>query len=101
MTDQTTDFASAHVNPDPLTGAPGSHPGATAIGSASGAATGAALGALAGPIGAVIGGITGAAVGGGIGHSVGEANDPSVGLIDLDREEVLAPRPMATVMSFD
>ena len=75
-TEKTTPTA-GHTNPDPITGAPASHPGATGIGSASGAATGAALGAIGGPVGAVIGGIAGAAVGGGVGHSIGEAHDPS------------------------
>ncbi len=66
-----------HTNPDLITGAPASHPGATGIGSASGAATGAAIGAIGGPIGAIIGGVAGAIVGGGVGHGVGEAHDPS------------------------
>ncbi len=73
-TDNTT---SGHTNPDPITGAPGSHPGATGIGSASGAATGAAIGMIGGPVGAIIGGIAGAIVGGGTGHAIGEAHDPS------------------------
>ena len=72
-----TENTTGHTNPDAITGAPGSHPGATGIGSASGAATGAALGALGGPIGAIIGGVTGAIVGGGAGHEIGEAHDPS------------------------
>ena len=72
----------AHTNPDAITGAPGSHPGATGIGSASGATVGAVLGAIGGPVGAIIGGVAGAAVGGGVGHSAGEANDPSVGNSD-------------------
>ncbi len=76
-----------HTNPDAITGAPGSHPGATGIGSASGAAVGAALGAIGGPVGAIIGGVAGAAVGGGAGHAAGEANDPSVGNTD----DVLVP----------
>lgn len=64
-------------NPDPITGAPGSHPVGTSIGSASGAATGAALGAIGGPVGAIIGGVAGAIVGGGVGHAAGEWNDPT------------------------
>lgn len=64
-------------NPDPITGAPGSHPVGTGIGSASGAATGAAVGAIGGPVGAVIGGVAGAVVGAAIGHKAGEANDPT------------------------
>ena len=68
---------SGHTNPDAITGAPASHPGATGIGSASGAATGAAIGAIGGPVGAIIGGVAGAIVGGGTGHAIGEAHDPS------------------------
>lgn len=64
-------------NPDPITGAPGSHPAGTGIGAASGAATGAAVGAIGGPVGAAIGGVSGAVVGGLIGHGIGEAVDPT------------------------
>lgn len=64
-------------NPDPITGAPGSHPTGVGIGSASGAATGAALGAMGGPIGAAIGIIAGGIVGGYIGKGVGEKVDPT------------------------
>jgi phage tail tape-measure protein len=78
----------SHTNPDPITGAPASHPGATAVGSASGAATGAALGALGGPIGAIIGGVAGAAVGGGVGHAAGESHDPSAA---TDPDAVVTP----------
>ena len=81
-TEKDTIVNTAHTNPDAITGAPGSHPGATGIGSASGAAVGAALGAIGGPVGAIIGGVAGAAVGGGVGHSAGEANDPSLGNSD-------------------
>ena len=84
------------VNPDAITGAPGSHPGATGIGSASGAATGAALGAMGGPVGAVIGGVAGAAVGGGVGHAAGEAHDPSVGNPDDALVPNAAKRTTAT-----
>src|SRR5688500_9027784 len=65
------------ANPDPITGAPGSHPVGTGIGAAGGAATGAAVGSLGGPIGAMVGGVAGAVVGGLIGKGVGEAVDPS------------------------
>jgi phage tail tape-measure protein len=74
---KTETVKTGHTNPDAITGAPASHPGATGIGSASGAAAGAALGAIGGPIGAIIGGVAGAAVGGVAGHSIGEWNDPS------------------------
>jgi Glycine zipper len=64
-------------NPDPITGAPGSHPAGTGIGAASGAATGAAIGALGGPVGAAIGIIAGGIVGGLVGKGVGEKVDPT------------------------
>ena len=64
-------------NPDPITGAPGSHPTGVGIGAASGAATGAALGAIGGPVGAIIGGVAGAVVGGYTGKAAGEWNDPT------------------------
>lgn len=64
-------------NPDPITGAPGSHPTGVGVGAASGAATGAALGALGGPIGAAIGIIAGGIVGGYVGKGVGEKIDPT------------------------
>ena len=92
----------AHTNPDAIIGAPGSHPGATAIGSASGAVTGAVLGAIGGPVGTIIGGVVGAAVGGGVGHSAGEANDPSVG--DTLNPDVASPvdtRPIVTTTTAD
>ena len=64
-------------NPDPITGAPGSHPDGVAIGSASGAITGGLAGALGGPIGAVIGAIVGGISGGYVGKAAGEAHDPT------------------------
>lgn len=72
-------------NPDPITGAPGSHPVGTGIGAAAGGATGvgaaiaigAAGGSVAGPIGTAIGAIAGAVVGGLAGKAVGEAHDPT------------------------
>ena len=70
----------ADRNPDPITGAAGSHPVGTAIGSGSGAATGAAIGAVGGPVGALIGGVAGAVTGAVIGHKAGEANDPTESL---------------------
>jgi hypothetical protein len=43
-------------NPDPITGAPGSHPIGTGLGAAAGgAATGAAVGTVAGPVGTAVG----------------------------------------------
>lgn len=64
-------------NPDPITGAPGSHPLGTGIGTGSGALTGAALGSIGGPVGAAIGLIAGGIVGAITGHKAGEYNDPT------------------------
>jgi hypothetical protein len=75
------------ANPDPITGAPGSHPVGTGVGAAGGGAAatvaGAAIGgAVGGPVGAVVGGVIGAvggAVGGGAaGKAVAENIDPTV-----------------------
>jgi len=74
------------TNPDPITGAPGSHPVGTGVGAAgvgaAGAATGAigagiALGAAAGPIGALVGGAVGALAGGVAGHFIAEEINPT------------------------
>jgi hypothetical protein len=69
----SSNIATGDRNPDPITGAPGSHPVGTGIGAGSGAVTGAALGALGGPIGMAIGTIAG----GYMGKGLGEANDPT------------------------
>jgi uncharacterized protein (TIGR02271 family) len=85
-TDRTTGRDS---NPDPLTGAPGSHPVATGVGAAAAGAAGAAIGSVVPGIGTAIGGAVGAivgAVGGGYaGKAVGEAVDPT-GTDDYWRE---------------
>ena len=65
------------LNPDPITGEPGSHPVGTGIGSASAAAAGAAIGAIGGPIGAAVGGVIGAVTGAVIGHNVAEGANPT------------------------
>ena len=65
-------------NPDPITGAPGSHPVGTGIGAAAGgAATGAAVGTVAGPLGTAVGAAAGAIVGGLAGKAIAEAVDPT------------------------
>ena len=65
-------------NPDPITGAPGSHPVGTGVGAAvGGAATGAAVGTVAGPAGTIAGAAIGAVVGGLIGKGVAEKIDPT------------------------
>jgi hypothetical protein len=66
-------------NPDPITGAPGSHPVGTGIGAAVGgaAAAGAAAGTVAGPVGTVAGAAVGAVVGGLVGKGIAEKIDPT------------------------
>ncbi|MBC8010509.1 MAG: hypothetical protein H7067_10480 [Burkholderiales bacterium] len=65
-------------NPDPITGAPGSHPIGTGLGAvAGGAATGAAVGTFAGPVGTAIGAAAGAIVGGLAGKGVAEKVNPT------------------------
>jgi hypothetical protein len=69
---------SPQVNPDPITGEPGSHPVGTGVGAAGGGAAGAAVGAVGGPVGAAVGGIIGAVAGGLAGKAAAEAVDPTV-----------------------
>src|SRR5687768_7688436 len=65
-------------NPDPITGAPGSHPVGTGIGAAvGGAATGAAVGTVAGPVGTAVGAAVGAVIGGLAGKGIAEKIDPT------------------------
>jgi hypothetical protein len=65
-------------NPDPITGAPGSHPVGTGVGAAvGGAATGAAVGTVAGPVGTAVGAAVGAVVGGLAGKGIAEKIDPT------------------------
>lgn len=66
-------------NPDPITGAPGSHPAGTGVGAAVGgaAAMGAAVGTAAGPVGTVAGLAIGAVAGGLVGKSIAEKIDPT------------------------
>ena len=80
--DTTANKANPDRNPDPITGAPGSHPVGTGIGAAGAGAAGVAIGtAVGGPVGSVVGGVIGAvvgAVGGGLaGKGVAEAIDPT------------------------
>src|SRR6185437_5991097 len=76
-------------NPDPITGAPGSHPISTGVGAAAAGAAGAAIGSIVPGVGTVVGGAIGAvvgAVGGGYaGKAVGEVIDPT-GTDDYWRE---------------
>jgi hypothetical protein len=66
-------------NPDPITGAPGSHPIEAAIGAAAAvAASGVAVGAVAGPVAAAVGAAAGAIAGGYAGKGIGELIDPTI-----------------------
>jgi uncharacterized protein (TIGR02271 family) len=64
-------------NPDPITGAPGSHPVGTGVGAAGGGAAGAAIGSAVGPVGTVAGAVIGAVAGGLAGKGVAERIDPT------------------------
>lgn len=65
-------------NPDPITGAPGSHPVGTGVGAAAGGmAAGAAAGSVVGPVGTVAGAAVGAVVGGLVGKGIAEKIDPT------------------------
>jgi uncharacterized protein (TIGR02271 family) len=76
-----TTNAGRDTNPDPITGAPGSHPVATGVGAAAAGAAGAAIGSIVPGVGTVVGGVVGAiagSVGGGYaGKAVGEMIDPT------------------------
>jgi ferritin-like metal-binding protein YciE len=87
-------------NPDPITGAPGAHPGGVAIGTAAaGAALGAAGGAIAGPVGAAVGAIVGGVAGGYAGKATAEYVQPTT-KADRPRRRAKAarnrPRPAKT-----
>jgi phage tail tape-measure protein len=66
------------ANPDPITGAPGSHPVGTGLGAAAtGAAAGAAAGLAGGPIAGAVGAAIGAVAGGYAGKGIAEQLDPT------------------------
>lgn len=65
------------MNPDPITGAPGSHPVGTGVGAAGGGAAGMAIGAAGGPVGAMVGAAIGAVAGGLAGKAAAESIDPT------------------------
>jgi hypothetical protein len=77
--DKRADKNDKSRNPDPITGAPGSHPVGTGLGAAVGgaAAAGAAAGTVAGPVGTVAGAAVGAVVGGLVGKGIAEKIDPT------------------------
>jgi uncharacterized protein (TIGR02271 family) len=72
-------------NPDPITGAPGSHPVGTGVGAAAGGAAGvgaamaagAVAGSAVGPVGTAVGAAIGAVAGGLAGKAVAENVDPT------------------------
>lgn len=87
-------------NPDPITGAPGSHPVGTGIGAAvGGAATGAAVGTVAGPVGTAVGAAVGAVVGGLAGKGIAEKIDPT--REDAYWRDNHARQPFANKRSYD
>src|SRR5215207_5280110 len=78
MPDMDENTRNRDTNPDPITGAPGSHPVGVGIGAAGGGATGAAIGtAVGGPIGTAVGAVIGAVAGGLAGKGAAEAIDPT------------------------
>jgi uncharacterized protein (TIGR02271 family) len=77
MADRDSARNSKDTNPDPITGAPGSHPVGTGVGAAGGGAAGAAIGSAVGPVGTAVGAVVGAVAGGLAGKGVAEAVDPT------------------------
>ncbi len=69
------------ANPDPITGAPGSHPVGTGVGAAAAGAAGAAIGSVVPGVGTAVGGAVGAVIGavaGGLaGKGAAEAINPT------------------------
>lgn len=77
-TSKNYDKKDKSTNPDPITGAPGSHPVGTGLGAvAGGAAAGAAAGTVVGPAGTIVGAAVGAIVGGLAGKGIAEAVNPT------------------------
>jgi hypothetical protein len=87
------------TNPDPITGAPGSHPLGTGVGAASMGAAGAAIGSMAGPVGTVVGAAVGAVAGGYAGKAAAEAIDPTAE--DAYWRENYRDRPYAANYDYD
>ena len=87
-------------NPDPITGAPGSHPIGTGVGAAGAGAAGAAIGtAVAGPVGTAVGAVVGAVAGGLAGKGAAEAIDPTAE--DAYWRENYRNRPYASDADYD
>ena len=77
MADMKDKDLAGDSNPDPLTGAPGSHPVGVGVGTAGGAAAGAAVGAVGGPVGSAVGAVVGGVAGGLAGKGAAEAVNPT------------------------
>ncbi|PYQ16868.1 MAG: hypothetical protein DMF80_03235 [Acidobacteria bacterium] len=77
MADMKDKDLAGNTNPDPLTGAPGSHPVGVGVGTAGGAAAGAAVGAVGGPVGSAVGAVVGGVAGGLAGKGAAEAVNPT------------------------
>jgi hypothetical protein len=76
--DKTAMRGDGDSNPDPITGAPGSHPVGTGAGALAAGTAGAAIGtAMGGPVGGIVGAAVGAIAGGLGGKAAGEAIDPT------------------------
>jgi hypothetical protein len=87
-------------NPDPITGAPGSHPAGAGLGAAAGGLTaGAAAGAVAGPAGAAVGAVVGGLAGGLGGKAIAETIDPTAE--EAYWRENYSSRPYAKGSSFE
>jgi len=78
MSNSNLEKAEDKLNPDPITGAHGSHPVGTGLGAAGAGAAGAAIGMMAGPIGAAVGAAVGALAGGLIGKGAAEMVNPTI-----------------------
>ncbi|KRG68031.1 hypothetical protein [Pseudoxanthomonas dokdonensis] len=79
-------------NPDPITGAPGSHPLGVGVGGVAGAAAaGAVAGTFFGPIGTLIGAAAGAVAGAAAGKGVAERIDPTTDIDYWRREHETRP----------
>ena len=81
MNSQTRN-SNSHEHLDPITGAPGAHPGGTGIGAASGGIAGAAAGIVGGPVGMAIGATVGAVAGGMVGKIAAESMSPTIGAME-------------------
>jgi hypothetical protein len=81
VSDRDLNKTNPDANPDPITGAPGSHPIGTGVGAAAAGAAGAAIGSVVPGVGTVVGGAVGAVVGavagGYAGKGVAEAINPT------------------------